>query len=211
MKVKLLVSVLRSFVHLDASSNDQLAASIDQLGKAWASAMNWSVKDLISRAMRHTSLPDAKETSVAQFRDALLRLQTVIKDVAKKDINTDIAELISALEPYEKADLAAFVHACQLALDQLTSPPSNSELVEQYAARLRSAHKVSDEFVPVYEELQRDKRIKQSDLARIASLVAYETPVNTPKREALRRIWLVHESYATAAAKSKLSKGRSAA
>ena len=63
----------------------------------------------------------------------------------------------------------------------------------------------------MYEELLTDKRIKQAELAKIASLVAYETAPSTSKKEALRRIWLVHESYATAAAKSKFSRGKSAA
>jgi hypothetical protein len=212
MKVKVLVSVLRAFARVDASGGHELEAYIDQLGKAWSTAMTWSVKDLLGRAMPRAPLPDATNASVAEFREALVRLQGVVGGIAKKDFNADLAELIKALEPHDKADLAAFVRACQEALEEVsTAPPADPELVNRYVERLESTHKLSDQFLPVFEELQRDKRIKQGDLARIATALAYETAPNTPKKESLRRIWLTHESYATAAAKSRFSKGRSAA
>ena len=65
--------------------------------------------------------------------------------------------------------------------------------------------------MPVYEALKTDKRMKQADMAKIASIVSYDTPPSTKKKEALRRIWLIHDSYATAEVKSKYTSGRSAA
>ena len=63
----------------------------------------------------------------------------------------------------------------------------------------------------VYEALKADKRVSRTELAKIATGVAYETPTSTPRKESMRRIWIIHDSYASAAAKSKFSKGRSAA
>jgi hypothetical protein len=216
MKVKVLVGVLRSLVRVDEKGGHQLQASIDQLQRAWSKAMNWNVKDLLARASPRAQLPEPSETgtSVRELREALARVQSAVGAIAKKDFKTDLTELIKALEPHDRADLTAFVRACQQSLDELvttTRSLADPVLIDQYVDRLQASHKNSEHFLPVYEELQRDKRLKQGDLARIASLIAYETPAGTSRKEALRRIWLTHDSYATAAAKSKFSSGRSAA
>jgi len=52
--------------------------------------------------------------------------------------------------------------------------------------------------------------MKPADMAKIASIVSYETPPST-KKEALRRISLIHDHYANAEVKSKFTSGRSAA
>ena len=59
------------------------------------------------------------------FREALLRLQDMVSTIAKKDFNNDLAALIESLGPHDKKDLAAFVFACQKALE--APPPQDPD------------------------------------------------------------------------------------
>jgi hypothetical protein len=222
MKVKEFVCVLREYARvIDAHGGNDLAAVMDQLIEAWSPAMTWSMKNLLGRSGPRAPLPEAEGVSVRDFREALVRLQHVVGSIAKKGFNDDLAALINSLEPHDKKDLAAFVVACQQALERVNASKTKADkssntsideaLIRQYVERLQATHKDSAQFVPVYEELQANKRIKQAELAKIASLVAYETAAGTSRKEALRRIWLIHDNYATAAAKSKFSSGKSAA
>ena len=174
---------------------------------------------------QQNSLPDADEASVEEFRMAVVRLQNVVKSIAKQDVVTDLSAIIGALEPHDRKDLDAFVTACRLALEAAqagaTKPkPSkapasalivNEARVEEIVQQLRETYKDAARFVPIFERMSADKTVTQADLAAIATQFSYETPPKTKRAESLRRIWLLHESYATSAAKSKFSGGKSAA
>ena len=224
MKVGTLVSILRPYAAiLHANGANGLAVCIRQLADVWGPAMSWNVKDLLSRAWPNDQLPEVDESSVYEFREALIRLQEVLKAVAKQDQIKDLAAIIDALEPHDKADLEAFIKSCQLALEAAKAKrPAGKRktavtgLIDQSRvtgtiARLKQTYKDAGMFGPVFEELSSGRSLNQTELAAVASGFAYDTPPTTKKAESLRRIWLVHESYCTSAAKSKFSRGRSAA
>ncbi len=225
MKVRAFLDVLRPYsAVIAAHGGRELAAHANTLGDVWATAMTWNVKDLLTKAFPSAELPEADETSVRQFREALVQLREVVKTVAKQDVVADLSSLIAALEPHDREDLGAFVKACQLALEASQSgkakkgktakkpaEPVDEARVASAVQRLRETYKDAGQFGPVYEAISNDDTVSQAELAAIATQFAYETPPTTKKPESLRRIWLVHESYATAAAKSRFSGGRSAA
>ena len=216
MKVKPFVAVLSAYAEAIAAHGDRrLVVAVSKLQQAWSPAMAWAVKDLFKRALPRTPVAIVETDTVAEFRNALVRLESIVKTVGQKGFKDDLAALIQALEPHAKEDLAAFIQACQLALKE-TAPQARAvaldeDAAQQYAQLLRETHKESEKFLPVYEKLQSDKRMKQAEMARIASLVAYETAPSTKRAESLRRIWMTHEAYASSAAKSKFSGGKSAA
>ena len=222
MKVREFVRVLDAYATAVAAHGDHgLSAMLAKLKKAWSKAMLWNVKDLVKRAMPQAPVPKAQDAAVAEFRKALMELESIVESVGKKGFNDDLALLIEALEPHDKDDLAGFIEACALALKESKTQQSSTrtkkardvdeDIAQHYAQRLKKSHKDPDQFVSVYEELLADRRLRLAELARIATLLAYKTAPTTKKSEVLRRIWLIHEAYASSAAKSKFSRGRSAA
>jgi hypothetical protein len=224
MRVDAFVEVLSAYADVIAAyGGKRLAAEMRSLRSAWSPAMSWSMKRLLERAKPRTPVEAARDTSVQEFREALERLESVVRTVAKQDFLNDLSMLIKALEPHDREDLAAFVAACQAGLDGSASAesqgtqkkpkdsPADDELVSDYIRRLLGSYKEPEQFMLVYEGLKADKRVSRTELAKIATGVAYETPITTPKKESMRRIWMVHDTYASAVAKSKFSKGRSAA
>lgn len=228
MKVETLVAVLRPYAAIAAAHGDgRLAARVNALGEAWAQNMTWNVKDLLSRAWPSEPLADAEAdaVSVEEFRMALVRLQEVVKTVVKQDVVKDLSAIIGALEPHDRKDLDAFIQACRSALEaaqrapvrpktaraSAATQPSNETLVSEVVQQLRDTYKDSVRFPALFERISKDKKLTQADLAAIANLFAYKTPAKTKKSESLSRIWLVHESYVTSAAKSVASGGKSAA
>lgn len=227
MKVEAFVSILRPYASLLANRGAVgLAARINALADVWSPAMSWNVKGLLRKAWPAHQLPEADESSVQDFREALVQLQDVLKAVAKQDQIKDLAAIIEALEPHDKAELESFIKACQLALEaaqaskgkrysaKMKSASAESvdkDRVASTIARLRETYKNAEIFEPVFEELSSEQGLNQAELAAVASAFAYDTPPTTSRTESLRRIWLVHESYSTSAAKSKASAGKSAA
>jgi hypothetical protein len=92
-----------------------LAEQISNLAEAWKPAMSWSMKDLIGRAWPKEPLPEADETSVREFREALARLKDVVRTIGKQGFVTDLSALVGALTPHDREDLASFVKACRSA------------------------------------------------------------------------------------------------
>lgn len=227
MKVEAFLSILRPYaVILAAHGSSGLANRINALADVWAPAMSWNVKDLLRRAWPTETLPQADEASVRDFREALTQLQDLLKSIAKQDQVKDLAAIIHALEPHDKAELETFIKACQLALEAaqatkakrptsrkkaVAATPIDEARVAATVGRLRETYKSADLFEPVFEQLSSNQEITQAEMASIASNFAYDTPPSTKRPESLRRIWLVHESYSTSAAKSKASAGKSAA
>lgn len=224
MKVGTLIDVLRPYAAVVAAHGDaRLAVRMDALENAWTPIMSWDIKDLLKRAWPSDPLPEVDEASVEEFRTALIRLQDVIKTVAKQDIVKDLSAIIGALEPHDQKDLDAFVRACRLALEAAQSSPArprsstasarpaNEARVSGIVQQLKDTYKDATRFVPLFEQVSKDKTVTQVDMAAIATLFAYKTSSKTKRPESLSRIWLVHESYATSAAKSKFSGGKSAA
>jgi hypothetical protein len=222
MKVKAFLEVLRPYaVVIAAHGSEHLATQMNALRNVWTSAMSWNVKDLLHRAWPKECLPEADETSVRDFREALVRLQDVLKTIAKQDLITDLSAVIAALEPHDREDLASFVEACRLALEaaqttkgkrkaskKATSQPVNEQRVTEIVQQLKNSYKDAEHFGPIYERLSRDESVTAPDMAAVATSFAYETSPSTKRTESLRRIWLVHESYTTSAAKSKFSAGK---
>jgi len=225
MKVQALLRLLRPYAAiLDSHGGGRLAARINALADVWAPAMSWNVKDLLSRAWPSDQLPEVDDDRVREFREALVRLLEVLKAVAKQDQIKDLAAIINALEPHDKADLESFVKACQLALEAaqaakvrrpagkkkltVTGPVDDARVAETIA-QLKETYKDTEKFGPIFATLS--PGLNQAELAAVASGFAYDTPPSTKKEESLRRIRLVHDSYCTSAAKSKFSGGKSAA
>jgi hypothetical protein len=227
MKVQAFLNILRPYAAIiDAHGGGQLAARMNALADVWSPAMSWNVKDLLSRAWPSDELPEVDEDRVHEFREAVARLQEVLKAVAKQDQIKDLAAIIDALEPHEKKGFESFIKACQLALEAAqaakakrpagkkkptVSEPVNDAHVAETIARLKQTYKDAEKFGPVFEALSAGQSLNQAELAAVASGFAYDTPTSTKKAESLRRIWLVHESYCTSAAKSKFLGGKSAA
>jgi hypothetical protein len=224
MKIEAFLGVLRPYAAIIAAQgNARLAAQINALDDTWAPIMSWNVKDLLRRAWPAESLPEVDEASVEELRTALIRLQSVIKTVAKQDVVKDLSAVIGALEPHDREDLDAFIRACRSALEAAnTAKPKSSKAsapakpldesrVAEIVQQLREAYKDTARFVPLFERLSADKTFTQADMAAIATLFAYKTSSKTGRTESLQRIWFVHESYTTSAAKSNFSGGKSAA
>jgi hypothetical protein len=226
MKVGSFLDVLRPYAVIAAAHGDErLAARINAFGDVWAPIMSWNVKDLLSRAWPKETNSDADPdaVSVEEFRMALVRLQSVIKTVVKQDIVKDLAAIIGALEAHDRKDLDAFIQACRSALEaaqvanakprpaKASAQPANEAVVAEIVQKLRATYKDPAHFAPIFERISKDKTLTQADIAAVATVFAYNTPAKTKKRESLSRIWLVHESYVTSAAKSRSSGGKSAA
>jgi hypothetical protein len=113
------------------------------------------------------------------------------------------------------------VKACELALEaaqvakskgsKKTVPSLDERRITEIVRELHDAYKDPALFTPIYERLSGDQTISKAEMAAIASQFAYETPPSTARVESLRRIFGKHEKYATSAAKSKSSAGKSAA
>jgi hypothetical protein len=223
MKVGKFLAVLRPYATVIAAhGGERLSAQIENLSEAWKPAMSWSMRDLIARAWPKEPIAEADETNVREFREALGRLKDVVETVAKQDFIADLSALIEALEPHDREDLASFVNACQLALK--AAQPTNrkstkkaattsigDQRIDEIVRQLKETYKDADRFAVIYKQLSDDQAVTKADMAAIASQVAYETPPSIPRAESLRRIWTFHEAYATSAAKTKSSAGRSAA
>src|SRR5262245_2222623 len=175
MKVEAFVEVLNAYaVVIAAHGGQRLAAEMQGLRGAWKPAMSWNMKRLFERAKLTAPVQEAGDISVQDFREALVRLESVVRTVAKQDFLNDLSMLIKALQPHDREDLAAFVAACQAGLDA-TGPdaakpsepkgtsdkqrdePSNDGLVGEYVRRLKDSYKNSDRFLPIYEALKIDK------------------------------------------------------
>lgn len=219
MKVQAFLNVLRPYADIVAQSDKRLAERISTLADIWASNMSWNVKDLLSRAWPAAPVVAADEFTVQEFREALIRLQKVMEPIAKQDFLKDLSAVVGALEPHDQQDLAFFIEACRQALNSAqlaggkkkVSKSVNETLVSKIVEELRNAYKDAGRFGPLYERLAADNAVTQGDMAAIASQVAYKTPASTKRAESLRRIGVVHESYAASAAKSEAGGGKSAA
>jgi hypothetical protein len=105
-----------------------------------------------------------------------------------------LAAIVEALEPHERADLLAFIKACQLALEtvkasktkrrstnKVAAEPVDEARVAAITQRLKDTYKDAEQFIPVYEALSAYVALGQSYVAAIASRIAYETPPTTKK------------------------------
>jgi hypothetical protein len=225
MKVKAFVDVLGPYAAVIAAhGGGRLASQIAAIKDAWTPVMSWNVKDLLTRGWPATTVAEADESAVREFRLALVRLQEVVNPIAKQDFIKDLSALIEALEPHDQEDLTTFVDACREALSASkatksrkgntnigVSKPANEKVVANAVRELKETYKDADRFMAVYEQLSANRAISAADLAAIATEFSYRTAPSTKRTESLRRIWVVHESYATSAAKSESTGGKSAA
>jgi hypothetical protein len=75
-------------------------------------------------------------------------------------------------------------------------------LSDAYIRELTEQLHNAERFRPLFEHLTNDNRLKASDVAAVASGVAYAMPKSTPRKLALERIWKMHDASESFAAKS---------
>ncbi len=87
----------------------------------------------------------------------------------------------------------------------------NEEIVASYLAKLEAALGDDRVFLPVFEALKADDRVKQSEAVALASRFVAPTTASTARAKALERILKRHSALATFRLKQRAMAGRSAA
>ena len=91
------------------------------------------------------------------------------------------------------------------------APPMNEALVSAYLTRLQAAVGDEQAFMPIFEELRKDKGVKQVEAVALASRFVFELTPSTPKGKALDRIRQRHKDLYLFRLKQDAMAGRSAA
>lgn len=129
----------------------------------------------------------------ASTRGGFYHLQTLMNDRQDMTIRSFIDALHSAFSP------------------ERPNPANDTSLVDAYVDALRAAKHDDKKFPALFETLSSDERLTKDDVVEVASKFAFKMAKSTTKKAALAGIWKMHSASETFAAKSKASKGKSAA
>jgi len=217
MKVAEFLVPLKVYADVLANAGSpELAHGMCRLTAAWSGAEAMQMKTLLQRFLPRRSVERSRSSpSVGDVQQALLEFERLVSNISKKDFVDDLRKLIATLESHQKADLASFAAAVQAEIsgaspDEETAP-SDTGLIAAYVRRLDDSYKDEAAFKAVFQELKKDKRVKQTEMAEIASRFTISTPKSTARSESLNRIQARHQAYNTSKAKSDFFGGRSAA
>ena len=87
----------------------------------------------------------------------------------------------------------------------------NENVVMDYLAKLEAALGDDELFLPVFEDLKRDRAVQQPEAVAIASRFVAPTSASTSRGRALERVLRRHQSLVSFKLKQRAMGGRSAA
>ncbi len=91
------------------------------------------------------------------------------------------------------------------------APELGEDVVDMYVRLLKGATHDAEEFPRLFGHLEKDSRLARPEIVAVASAFAFRMAKSTTRKEALERIWSIHQASATMDSKSRAMKGKSAA
>lgn len=188
----------------DATALSNLAAALQPFGKRDVAALK-------------SLLPEGESGADGQTLRAPLQalnaFSAFIERAARPSLRTAFNDLKMVMNDRQDMTIRSFVDALHSAFTPDRPLPANDEqsVVDAYVDALGRAKHDDKKFPLLFEALSADERIGKDELVAIASRFAFRMAKSTSRKVALERIWKMHNASETFAAKSRATKGKSAA
>lgn len=200
-----------------------LSSGLSQVGApALASALSELADSLSPFDAREVSdlkfaapLPDRSgigDRMLSEPLEALSAFDAFIARTAKPTVRGALNDLRIFLNDRQHMTIRSFIDALHAAFSPERPQPANdASLVQTYVDALKDAKHDDERFPKLYKALSTDERLNKDDVVQIASKFAFKMAKSTSKKVALERIWKMHNASEAFAAKSRSTKGKSAA
>lgn len=186
------------------------AASLNEFAAELAPFNKRDVSELLSaQAPRANTGPG---TTLGELLISLEAFSSFVELTAKPSVRAAINHLSIFLNDRREMTIRSYVDALHAAFCPDRPVPANDvSLIDAYVSALREAKHDDKRFPRLFEALSVDERLSKDDVVAIANGFAFKMAKSTSKKLALERIWKMHNASEAFAAKSRASKGKSAA
>jgi len=215
MKVEILADFIRSIGKMmSVAQADDKATSLLKLSKMFDGRETMTVVRFFAQTMPSEELTAQQAGQLTNLLDIMGEIKPALKSMAKPAFEKDFVlfeTFLARVQHLSVDEIIAYVEERKVTNRVRRAPALNMDVVRQYIHLFEKNYKSADKFPVVFENMEKDRKVRKQEAAAIADQFAYKTSKSTPKKEALNRIWSVYENYQSSIAREKAQGGRSAA
>lgn len=155
---------------------------------------------------------EAEGLTVGDAFNTIRAFQGFVTRIAKPSVQTALNLAGTIVNDRQEMTIRSFIDSLHAAFSPDRPHAANdASLCDAYVDALTEAKHDDKKFPRLFEALSSDERLSKDDVVEIASKFAFKMAKSTSKKIALERIWKMHNASETFAAKSRATKGKSAA